>query len=149
MEQKNYQLSFSGKGLELFKIQIVNFILNVLTIGLFYPWAKARKLQYLYSNTIFEESPFTFTGTGKEMFKGFIKAILFVILAYLVFFTLVFMHLEQFAVLFLYAFIHYQCILRLGGWINYRSAFRGGYHRNLSYGNYHPVCSVLCLLFNY
>jgi len=122
MEQKNYQLSFSGKGLELFKIQIVNFILNVLTIGLFYPWAKARKLQYLYSNTSFEESPFAFTGTGKEMFKGFIKAILFVILAYLVFFTLVFMHLEQFAILFLYAFILLIIPLVIHGSYRYRMA---------------------------
>ncbi len=74
MEHRFYKFQFLGQGLELFKIQLINIILTVLTLGLYYPWAKARTLTYLYNQTHFEDSPFSFTGTGKEMFKGFIKA---------------------------------------------------------------------------
>ncbi len=82
MEHKFYKLQFQGKGLDLFRIQLVNIILTVLTFGLYYPWAKAKKLSYLYSQTYFEDSPFAFTGTGREMFKGFIKAMLILLVFY-------------------------------------------------------------------
>lgn len=71
-----YSLRFLGKGFELFKIQLVNLILQVLTLGLYYPWAKANTLQYLYSHTTLQDHPFAFTGTGKQMFKGFIKVLI-------------------------------------------------------------------------
>lgn len=73
----NYSIRFLGKGFELFKIQLVNLILQVLTLGFYYPWAKANTLQYIYSHTTLQNHPFAFTGTGKQMFKGFIKALIF------------------------------------------------------------------------
>src|SRR5437867_2986613 len=82
MEHRYYKLQYNGEGLDLFKIKLVNIILTVATLGFYYPWAKARTLSYLYSQTHFEDSPFSFTGTGKEMFKGFIKAILILIAFY-------------------------------------------------------------------
>ena len=48
---EEYEISFKGNGSEYFTIVIVNWLLTVITIGLYYPWAKARKLQYLYSAT--------------------------------------------------------------------------------------------------
>src|SRR5215471_4708083 len=82
MEHRYYKLQFIGEGLELFKIKLINIILTIATLGLYYPWAKARTLNYLYSQTHFEDSPFSFTGTGKEMFKGFMKAILILLVFY-------------------------------------------------------------------
>ncbi len=122
MEEKNFRLSFLGNGTELFKIQIVNFILNVITIGLYYPWAKARKLQYIYSNTTFEDHPFAFTGTGNEMFRGFIKAILFFIAAYAIFFFLVYMQMPGWGILFLYLFLFLIIPLAVHGSYKYRMA---------------------------
>jgi uncharacterized membrane protein YjgN (DUF898 family) len=81
-EHRSYALAFYGKGMDYFRIQIVNIILNILTLGLYYPWAKARQLKYLYSQNTFEDTPFVFSGTGKEMFKGYIKAIIIVGLLY-------------------------------------------------------------------
>ena len=69
------QFSFTGKGLDLFKIYIVNWILSVITLGLYYPWAKAAQLKYKYQNTIFDGSSFVFHGTGAEIFRGFIKIV--------------------------------------------------------------------------
>ena len=73
METKKYSLSFIGKGGELFGIQIVNLLLTVITLGFYYPWAKAKELKYMYGNTTLEGSSFEFSGTGEEMFKGFLK----------------------------------------------------------------------------
>ncbi|HET7898715.1 MAG TPA: DUF898 family protein, partial [Flavisolibacter sp.] len=82
-------MAFHGKGSEYFRILLVNTILTTVTLGLYYPWAKERKLKYLYSKNTFEETPFVFSGTGKEMFKGFIRAFGLLILLYAAFFYLV------------------------------------------------------------
>ncbi len=79
----NYHLfSFNGDGLELFKIQIVNWLLTLITFGFYYPWAKAASLKYNYQKTIFSGSPFIFHGTGKEMFKGFLKLVGIIVVFY-------------------------------------------------------------------
>lgn len=122
MEEKKFRLAFLGNGKDLFKIQIVNFILNVITLGIFYPWAKARKLQYIYNNTAFEDHPFAFTGTGKEMFKGFIKAILFIVAAYAIFLYLVYLQMPGWAILFLYLFLLLIIPLAIHGSYKYRMA---------------------------
>ena len=69
------QLKFEGKGSELFGILIDNFFLNLLTLGIYYPWAKAKQLRYYYSSTSINNSDFQFSGTGKEMFFGLAKAL--------------------------------------------------------------------------
>ena len=78
MEQISTRVKFHGDGGKYFGILIVNFLLTIVTVGLYYPWARAKNLQYLYGETEFAGSRFTFHGTGKEMFKGFIKAILLI-----------------------------------------------------------------------
>ena len=71
----SWQLKFEGKGSELFGIFIDNFFLNLLTLGIYYPWAKAKQLRYYYRSTIINNSDFQFSGTGKEMFFGLAKAL--------------------------------------------------------------------------
>jgi hypothetical protein len=44
---QNYQLEFKGQGSAFFGILIVNWILTVLTLGFYYPWARAKQLQSL------------------------------------------------------------------------------------------------------
>jgi len=75
-------LKFHGSGGALFGILIVNFLLTVVTLGFYYPWAKAKRLKYLYAETELDNSRFSFHGTGPEMFKGFIKAIGIFIVVY-------------------------------------------------------------------
>lgn len=75
-------LKFMGKGSELFAIDLVNTIFTILTLGIYYPWAKAKKLKYVYQNTSLSDSRFDFLGTGKEIFRGFIKAVLILAVFY-------------------------------------------------------------------
>lgn len=68
--------SFHGNAGDLFRIYIVNMLLTIVTLGIYYPWAKAAMMRYNYGETAFEGSRFAFHGTGKEMFIGMLKAIL-------------------------------------------------------------------------
>ena len=82
------RLSFTGQGADLFAVLIVNWLLTLITLGIYYPWAKARRLQYYYEHTELDAHPFHFHGTGREMFIGFIKAVGLIALVYAVFFGL-------------------------------------------------------------
>lgn len=81
-------LTYHGTGKSLFKIYIVNVLLTLVTFGMYYPWAKAKLLAYHYSHTELQESRFAFLGTGEEIFKGFIKALIIFGVWYGVFFYL-------------------------------------------------------------
>jgi len=78
---KYTNLKFNAQPSKLFVIMLVNFFFTIITLSLYYPWAKAKLLQYYYSVTDFQGSRFVFHGTGKEMFRGYIKVLaLFVVL---------------------------------------------------------------------
>lgn len=87
----NAKLSFKGEGGNYFSIWIVNILLTVITLGLYYPWAKATEMRFFAQETELNNSRFQFHGTGKEMFIGFLKAIGIVILVYAIFLALIFM----------------------------------------------------------
>ncbi|MGV3637872.1 MAG: YjgN family protein [Flavobacteriales bacterium] len=76
------RLAFKGQGGDLFIVLLVNMLLTFITLGLYYPWAKARKLSWYYEHTELDGHPFHFHGKGEEMFKGFIKAIALLLLIY-------------------------------------------------------------------
>ncbi len=135
MEQKTYSLKSIAQGAELFKIWIVNLLLQMVTLGLYYPWGKANQLQYLYGTTIFENDPLQFHGTGKEMFKGFIKAIICLVIIYGLLFLFTYMGFPFIgALLFLLCFmsvipliIHgsYRYRMSRTSWRGIRFGYRG------------------------
>ncbi len=77
------KMKFDATGTDYFMVKLVNGILMGLTLGIYYPWAKAKKLKFLYENTNLDNVKFKFTGTGNEMFIGFIKAIGIVLVFYI------------------------------------------------------------------
>jgi uncharacterized membrane protein YjgN (DUF898 family) len=115
-------MAFYGKGSEYFKIQIVNTILSILTLGLYYPWAKEKSLKYLYSKSTFEDTPFVFSGTGKEMFKGFVKALIILVLLYGAFFYLNMIDHPVWGILVIYAGVLVLMPLSIHGSYRYRMA---------------------------
>lgn len=66
--------SFHGRGGTLFGIQIVNVLLTLMTLGWYHFWAKAKVRRYLFSQTECTGDRFAYHGTGKELYKGFLKA---------------------------------------------------------------------------
>ena len=101
--EKKYKLEFFGIGSEFFGIIIVNWLLTVLSLGFYYPWAKAKKLKFLYGATALNNDRFAFHGTGKEMFVGFIKAIIIIAIIYGVFVLFLFLKMPLIGGLILYA----------------------------------------------
>ncbi len=67
-------LNFEGSGFEYFKIWIVNILLTIVTIGLYYPWAKVRNNRYFYGNTVLQNRNFEYHATGKQLFFGYLIA---------------------------------------------------------------------------
>jgi uncharacterized membrane protein YjgN (DUF898 family) len=65
-------ITFTGSGSEYFRIWIVNLLLTIVTLGLYFPWAKVRRLRYFYGNTLVGGHPLDFHGEPQRMLRGFL-----------------------------------------------------------------------------
>ncbi len=75
--------SFHGRGETLFGIQIVNVLLTLITLGCYHFWAKAKVRRYVFGQTECAGDRFAYHGTGKELLKGFLKAMVLFGIPYL------------------------------------------------------------------
>lgn len=66
---------FIGRWQEYLPIALTNLLLSLVTLGIYRFWAKSRERQYLWSRTEFIDETLEWTGTGGEMFKGFLLVI--------------------------------------------------------------------------
>lgn len=84
MENQEFKklLKFNGDNSKAVGMFIINQLLTLVTLGIYYPWAKATTLKYTYGESEYLGTRFEFHGTGKEMFIGFLKAIGVIILFY-------------------------------------------------------------------
>lgn len=128
-------LSFHGQGSTYFGIAFVNFLLTIFTLGLYYPWAKAKNRQYIWNETELDGSRFVFHGTGKEMFRGFVIAYALLIAFYFFYFKIAIMHqfstwaISIFIALFLFIIGFFTPLAIFGAW-RYRisrTSWRGIY----------------------
>lgn len=72
-------VQFTGDGSSYFGIWIVNLLLTIVTLGLYSPWAKVRRLRYFYRNTLVDGSPFEFHGSPIAILKGRILGLLLLV----------------------------------------------------------------------
>jgi uncharacterized membrane protein YjgN (DUF898 family) len=63
-------VTFTGSGSEYFRIWIVNLLLTLLSLSLYYPFAKARRLAYFHGNTLVDGLPLGFHGNPRKMLRG-------------------------------------------------------------------------------
>ena len=63
---------FTGNWREFLPIAITNALLTIVTLGIYRFWAAARQRRYLWSRTHVIDDSLEWTGTGKEMFIGFL-----------------------------------------------------------------------------
>jgi uncharacterized membrane protein YjgN (DUF898 family) len=73
-------IRFTGSGSEYFRIWIVNLLLTVLTLTLYLPWAKVRRLKYFHGNTLVGGAPLGFHGQARRMLRGYLLVALLFIL---------------------------------------------------------------------
>ena len=73
-------ITFENRGDRLIGLGLVNGILKILTLGLYGFWGKTEVRRRIWSFTRLNGEPLTYTGTGKELFLGFLIAFCFFML---------------------------------------------------------------------
>jgi uncharacterized membrane protein YjgN (DUF898 family) len=68
----------------LLKLTIVNLLLNIITLGFYRFWAKTSVRKHIWSSVHINNEPMEYTGTGMELFKGFLMVFFCLILPYIV-----------------------------------------------------------------
>jgi uncharacterized membrane protein YjgN (DUF898 family) len=79
---QTYRMEYRGTGEGLFGLVLQNFILRVLTLNIYYPWAKTEFRKHVWANTFFQDQALVYRGLGIEIFKGLCK-VLVVYIAYM------------------------------------------------------------------
>lgn len=67
-----WSADFTGNGRDYFRIWALGWLVTVLTLGLGYPWARSRKLRYLYNHTEVAGHTLDFHGQPRNMLRGFL-----------------------------------------------------------------------------
>jgi uncharacterized membrane protein YjgN (DUF898 family) len=116
-------IRFTGNWREYLPIAATNALLIICTLGVYRFWASARQRRYLWSRTHVIDDALEWTGTGKEMFFGFLIVIA-VLAPFLLFFQFLFPALvargkEGAAAGILFLF--YITLIYLGGFARFRA----------------------------
>jgi len=75
--RQTYEIRFTGSGSEYFRIWIVNLLLTLVTLTLYWPYARARRLRYFRNHTLIDGSPLGFHAEPHKMFRGYLFVVLF------------------------------------------------------------------------
>ena len=116
-------IEFTGSWREYFPIAATNALLIICTLGVYRFWAAARQRRYLWSRTHVIDDHLEWTGTGKEMFLGFLIVIA-VLAPFFLFIQFLFPalvargHIDAAATLML---IFYVALFYLGGFARFRA----------------------------
>jgi uncharacterized membrane protein YjgN (DUF898 family) len=66
------QFAYDGRLGELYGIFIGNLLLSIVTLGFYRFWGKTRMRRYIWSRVSLSGDAFEYTGTGGELFIGFL-----------------------------------------------------------------------------
>ena len=78
-DRQTTRLSFTGDGAEYFRIWIVNLALTIVTLGVYSPWAKVRRMQYFARHTRLADASFDYHGDPIAILKGRLVALVLVV----------------------------------------------------------------------
>lgn len=74
--EPGHRFGFDGRWREFAPIALSNLLLTIVTLGIYRFWALRREREYLWSKTWFLDDWLEWTGTGKELFIGFLMAMI-------------------------------------------------------------------------
>ena len=69
------QISYDSHTGQVYKIWLLNLLMNIITLGIYSFWGKTRLRRYIVGSFSLRGDRFEYTGTGKELFFGFLKAV--------------------------------------------------------------------------
>jgi len=73
---------FHGNWKEFAAIAFPNLLLTIVTLGIYRFWATKRERDYLWSETQFIDERLEWTGTGMELFIGFLMVFFLILLPF-------------------------------------------------------------------
>lgn len=79
------KISYDSRTGQVYKIWLLNLLMNIITLGIYNFLGKTRLRKYVTGSFSLHDDRFEYTGTGKELFFGFLKAIPFFLAMYLPF----------------------------------------------------------------
>ncbi|MGQ0675776.1 MAG: DUF898 family protein [Rhodospirillales bacterium] len=71
-----YQSRYAGRARDLFPLYLKTLALTLVTFGIYRFWARARVREHIWSRIVVLDDRLEYTGTGAELFMGFLKAVL-------------------------------------------------------------------------
>ena len=71
---------FDGNWKDFAKIALPNLLLTIVTLGIYRFWATARERRYLWAHSRFVDERLEWSGTGLELFIGFVLVALTILL---------------------------------------------------------------------
>ena len=75
-----HRLRFTGSGGDYFKLWLSNLLLTIVTLGIYTPWARRRRIQYFFRNTEVGPDPLEFTASSRSMVTSFVLVALVYVL---------------------------------------------------------------------
>ena len=109
-DERRIPFIFTGSGFTYCKLWLVNVLVCVLSAGIFYPWAKARSLSYLYQHTYFDGKIFQCTENSKRIY--FLHSLMLVFLIALVLsflYSFMYFLIGVFVFISLFPYYHHKC----------------------------------------
>ena len=73
---------FHGSWQDFTRIVVPNILLTIVTLGIYRFWATTRERQYLWGQTDFIDERLEWTGSGLELFIGFIMAVVLILIPF-------------------------------------------------------------------
>ena len=143
-------LEFSGTGLQLFGVQLLNILLTCLTFGIWIPWARVRKRRFFYNNTRLFDDGFDYLATGFDIFKGWVIVTLIAIAYYAlpVLGVPFLMEVLSLLLVFIYPWAINRSLrfnARSIAWRDVRFDFKGSYLGSLWFFFLLPILGILTL----
>ncbi len=77
------QFVYGGRLSELYRIFLINLALGIVTLSIYRFWGKTNLRRYIWSSMSLQGHAFEYTGTGGELFKGFLIVMGFYLVFYI------------------------------------------------------------------
>ena len=77
---QKHAVQFSGTGGDYFRLWLSNLLLTLVTLGIYTPWARRRRVQYFYRNTLVAGDPVDFVASSRRMATSFLLVVMVYVL---------------------------------------------------------------------
>jgi uncharacterized membrane protein YjgN (DUF898 family) len=82
-KSRPHSLAYDGMLGALYRLWLFNLLLSIVTLGIYSFWGRTRVRRYAVASYGLDGDRFEYTGTGGELFRGFLKVLPVILLLYL------------------------------------------------------------------